>query len=228
MAGLKSMDDLTFARKFEEIAGLVQAHLETAPGCHDFDHTMRVLRNAEMLLKDDKNADSRVVKLAAILHDIARPEEMASKGAICHAEQGAEKAAAILRDAGFDETIVRQVSGCVLKHRFRGSFQPETTEEKIIYDADKLDSIGATGIGRAFHFAGRENARLHNTDSEALNSAAYSREDSAYREYLVKLRHVEGRLMTEAGRRAAQERSIFMRRFFEQLNHEIYGNDNQS
>ncbi len=222
------MDDLTFARKFEEIAALVKAHLETAPGCHDFDHTMRVLRNAEMLLKTEKNADAWVVKLAAILHDIARPEEMTSKGAVCHAEQGAETAAAILRNAGFDETIVRQVRGCVLKHRYRGIFQPETAEEKIIYDADKLDSIGATGIGRAFHFAGRENARLHNTESEAVNSEAYSREDSAYREYLVKLRHVEGKLLTEAGRRAAVERSMFMRRFFEQLNYEIYGNDHQS
>ncbi|MFA6103066.1 MAG: HD domain-containing protein [Victivallaceae bacterium] len=217
------MDDITFARKFEEVAALVQAHLETAPGCHDFDHTMRVFRNAEMLLKEEKSADARTVKLAAILHDIARPEEMMSKGALCHAEQGAVEAAAILKSAGFDEALIRKVSGCVLKHRYRGHFQPETPEEKIIYDADKLDSIGAVGIGRAFHFAGRENARLHNTEQEAVNSAAYSREDSAYREYLVKLRHVEEKMLTAAGRRIAHDRSKFMHRFFEQLNNEIYG-----
>jgi uncharacterized protein len=217
------MDDITFARKFEEVAALVKAHLETAPGCHDFDHTMRVFRNAEMLLKKEINADVRTVKLAAILHDIARPGEMASKGTSCHAEQGAVEAAAILQDAGFDEELIQKVSGCVQKHRYRGRFQPETLEEKIIYDADKLDSIGAIGIGRAFHFAGRENARLHNTEQEAVNSAAYSREDSAYREYLVKLQHVEEKMLTEAGRSIAHERSKFMHRFFEQLNHEIYG-----
>ncbi len=217
------MDDITFARKFEEVAALVKAHLETAPGCHDFDHTMRVFRNAEMLLKEEKSADARTVKLAAILHDIARPEEMMSKGAVCHAEQGAVEAAAILKSVGFDEALIQNVGGCVLKHRYRGRFQPETPEEKIIYDADKLDSIGAVGIGRAFHFAGRENARLHNTEQEAVNSAAYSREDSAYREYLVKLRHVEEKMLTATGRRVAHERSKFMHRFFEQLNNEIYG-----
>ncbi len=217
------MDDITFALKFEEVAALVKAHLETAPGCHDFDHTMRVFRNAEMLLKEEKNADVRIVKLAAILHDIARPEEMASKGTCCHAEQGAVEAAVILKNGGFDEVLIQKVSGCVLKHRYRGHFQPETLEERIIYDADKLDSIGAVGIGRAFHFAGRENARLHNTEHEAVNSAAYSREDSAYREYLVKLRHVEEKMLTAAGRRIAHGRSKFMHRFFEQLNNEIYG-----
>jgi uncharacterized protein len=96
-------------------------------------------------------------------------------------------------------------------------------EEQIIYDADKLDSIGAVGIGRAFHFAGREGAKLHNSAEAALNSAAYSREDSAYREYLVKLRHIPERMLTVAGRELAIERAAFMDQFFQRLNHEIFG-----
>jgi len=90
----------------------------------------------------------------------------------------------------------------------------------IVYDADKLDSIGAVGIGRAFHFAGRIGARLHNTAAEAVGAPAYSVEDSAYREYLVKLRHVPERMLTPSGRRLAVDRARFMDEFFHRLNDE--------
>ncbi|MFA7232274.1 MAG: HD domain-containing protein [Victivallaceae bacterium] len=216
------MTNNNFAEKFEEIAALVKAHLETAPGCHDFDHTLRVLHNAEILAAEEPGADINVIRLAAILHDIARPEEMSSKGKFCHAAKGAEEAIAILKDYAFPDDLAQQVAGCVRKHRYRDEIHPETIEEKIIYDADKLDSIGAVGIARAFHFAGRENARLHNTEHEAMSSAAYSREDSAYREYLVKLRHVPDKMLTEAGRRTAGCRAEFMHNFFVELNHEIF------
>ena len=76
----------------------------------------------------------------------------------------------------------------------------------------------AVGIGRAFHYAGKLGARLHNTAEEALNSAEYSREDTAYREYLVKLSKVPDRMTTVSGRRHAQERAEFMREFFRRMN----------
>jgi len=111
----------------------------------------------------------------------------------------------------------------VRRHRYRGRFAPQTIEEKIIYDADKLDSLGCIGIGRAFHFAGRIGARLHNTEDEAVNSLAYSHEDSAYREYLVKLRHVPEKMLTQSGREMAKERAVRMHDFFDRLNQEVYG-----
>ena len=62
-----------------------------------------------------------------------------------------------------------------------------------------------------------KNARLHNTEEEALNSKEYSRNDTAYREYLVKLRHVPERQTTRSGRRHAQEREKFMHEFFRRM-----------
>jgi len=58
---------------------------------------------------------------------------------------------------------------------------------------------------------------------EALNSEPNSREDSAHREYLVKLRHVAGGMLTAAGRRRAAARAEFMHDFFEQMEKEIRG-----
>ena len=201
------MTAMEFDEAFRRLAGTVREKLERASGCHDFDHTLRVLRNAELLAKELPAADLRIVRLAALLHDFARPEEMAAKGKLCHAVLGAELVRPLLAEAGFDPETVDRVSQAVLTHRYRANRIPATLEAQIVYDADKLDSLGAVGIGRAFLFAGREHARLHNTREEALGSAEYSREDTAYREYLVKLSKLPGCMLTAPGRRIAGERA---------------------
>jgi uncharacterized protein len=210
-----------FEQKYALVYETVKKELESAPGCHDFDHTLRVLCNAERLVEKIPEADIKIIRLAALLHDIARPREMKAKGSFCHAEKGAVLCSKILENHDFPKKMIEKVCNCIRSHRFRGNgCKPSSVEAKIIYDADKLDSIGAIGIGRAFHFAGRENARVHNSSEDALNSAAYSREDSAYREYLVKLQHIPGRMLTEPGRRLASERGEFMHKFFENIKKE--------
>ena len=190
-------------------------------GCHDFDHTLRVVKNALSLAAEEgcSPRETAMIELAALLHDCARPEEFESGGKLCHAELGAVKAEKILRDLNCtDPELIQTVCDAVRCHRYRGKSRPRTRVACVLHDADKLDSIGAVGIGRAFHFAGKLGARLHNTEAEALNSEAYGREDTAYREYLVKLRHVPERLTTASGRRRAQERAEFMHVFFRRMN----------
>lgn len=213
--------------KLKKLSDAVRKRLESAPGCHDWAHTWRVLHNARIISSGEKNADVRVVEAAAILHDIARPEELKSKGKLCHAVIGSEMAGKFLGKCGFrNGEFIKKVCNCVKTHRYRGGgHSPFSIEEKIVYDADKLDSIGAVGVGRAFHFAGRIGAKLHNSEKEALGSKSYSPEDSAYREYLVKLRHIQGKMLTKTGRRIARQRSDFMHKFFNQLNTEACGPD---
>ena len=79
------------------------------------------------------------------------------------------------------------------------------------------------GLGRAFLFAGEVGARLHNTEGRASGSAAYSSEDTAFREYLVKLRHLPERMQTEEGARLARQRLTYMAEFFERLSAEEKG-----
>ena len=217
------MCDVDWVNNFAELAKQVRRHLEAAPGCHDFDHTQRVLRNAELRLPEWADADVQVVRFASLLHDIARPEELAMKGEICHAALGAKLAAQLLRRYDLPEAFVCAVADAVEHHRYRSSSPPTTVEARIVYDADKLDSLGATGVGRAFLFAGRVGARLHNTSEEAFDGEAYGREDTAYREFLVKLRYLPSQMLTTPGRRLAAERLKVMEAFFEQLNREVYG-----
>lgn len=215
------MTEEEFEAKFAAIAGQVRARLDAASGCHDYDHTLRVLANAERLAAMLPEADRRVVRVAALLHDVARPEEMSAKGKVCHAVIGAALVPEILGETGgFEPGFIEHVAAAVYTHRYRARRIPATLEAKIVYDADKLDSLGAVGIGRAFLFAGREHARLHNTEAEAVNSAAYSREDTAYREYLVKLRKLPEGMLTAPGKAIAEERAAYMHTFFDRLNEE--------
>ena len=209
------------ARLREAVRKQIDDLLGREEGCHDFDHTLRVLKNARMLAEEEGCSESErlLIDLAALLHDCARPEEFASGGKVCHAELGAEKAGNILRSLGCsDPEVIGPICDAVRCHRFRGKARPATVIAKILHDADKLDSIGAVGIGRAFHYAGKLGARLHNTEAEALNSPEYSREDTAYREYLVKLSRIPERMTTDTGRRLAAERADFMHEFFHRMN----------
>lgn len=215
-----STDESRMAR----LTAIVRERLTGAPSCHDLDHTLRVWHNAQVIARSEVGVDLVVISAAALLHDLGRPEEMSRQGVVCHAELGAALAPIILQECGFcDAGLIEHVVACIRSHRFRGASAPESLEAQVVYDADKLDSIGAIGIGRAFHFAGRIGARVHNRADEALGGTSYGREDSAYREYLVKLRQVRERLLTVAGRALAESRAARMDRFFADLNEEVYG-----
>jgi uncharacterized protein len=210
---------------FKKLAETVKERLGSSHGCHDFEHTMRVLANAMDLSQSNPQADREIIRFAALLHDIARPLEDESAGGCCHAKEGAVMAEKILAEYGMEKDFCSAVAEAVRTHRFRrGSGDaPSSIEAKIIYDADKLDSLGATGIGRAFLFAGKCGARIHNSKKEALAGTPYSTDDTAYREYLVKLQHLPGKMFTESGRKAAEKRSSFMKDFFKRLDDEIFG-----
>jgi len=210
----------------ENLAGKVRdimiERLAVNKGSHDFDHTKRVHDLAVHLAKAE-GADLEIIESAAWLHDIARKEEDDSNGSINHALKGAEMAREILMDLEVEENKIDRICSCIARHRFRDNNTPETLEEKIIFDADKLDSIGAVGLGRAYLFAGEAGARMHNKDVDIENTAEYTKEDTAYREFLVKLSKIKDKLQTDEGRRLGEHRHKFMTEFFEEMNAEVAG-----
>lgn len=199
-----------------------QAFFRSARGSHDWDHTERVLKLGLRIGRKER-ADLGVLELAALLHDIGRGEEDRSHGRICHGRSGAALARKILARLGCDPATIKAVVHCIRTHRFRRGGAPQTLEARVLFDADKLDSIGAVGIGRAFQFAGEVGARLYDPHIEVRKTKPYTREDTAYREYLVKLSRVRARMTTREGRRLAAERHRFMAAFFARLNKETGG-----
>lgn len=193
-------------------------------GSHGPDHSERVLHTA-MSIGRKMGARPDILAPAALLHDIGRKEERSSKGGICHAELGADMAEPLLRELGYSPADRTAICHCIRAHRFRNTTAPETLEAKILFDADKLDSIGAIGIGRAFLFAGQIGAKLHNAEIDPARTESYSGEDTAYREFQVKMSRVREQMLTPLGRQIAERRHAFMESFFTELHHEIYGSE---
>lgn len=214
---------MTKAQKvFESVRGEARAFFAGARGSHDWDHTERVLRLSLRIGKKEK-ADLDVLRLAAVLHDVGRQEEDRSNGRVCHGRAGAALARRLLERHGLDGDTVRKVVHCVRTHRFRKKAAPRSLEARILFDADKLDSIGAVGVGRAFLFAGEIGARLHDQGVDVRRTKPYTADDTAYREFLVKLSKVKDRITTREGKRLAAGRHRFMVAFFDRLSKETDG-----
>jgi len=207
---------------FDDLKEKVQVYFEGVNPCHDFDHTERVM-NLALHIGEKEDVDLEILRLSVLLHDIARKEQDESNGKVCHAERGAEIAREVLEKAGYDENKINKIVHCIETHRFRKDNKPETKEAMILFDADKLDGIGGVGIGRAFSFAGHIGALIHDPDIDVENTEAYSKEDTAYREFLVKLVKVKDKMLTEEGKKIAEERHKFMIDFFDRLNKEVRG-----
>jgi uncharacterized protein len=193
-----------------------------ARGSHDWDHTLRVHALC-MRIGPQEGADMFVLQAAAYLHDIGRAAQDAVRGSLCHAAHGAEKAEALLSPLALDANRKANIIHCVRAHRFRDDHAPATVEARVLFDADKLDAIGAVGVARAYLFAGELGACLHNPDLVPEQTRSYSRNDTGYREFVVKLSKIKDRVLTTEGKCLALERHNFMIAFFERFIKEYEG-----
>jgi uncharacterized protein len=190
---------------------------------HDFDHVLRVLALAERIGRAE-GADMPVVRAAALLHDVARAQ--ADAEGLDHAALGATQAREVL--AGQPPAKVEAVAHAVAAHRYRAGPQPETLEARVLFDADKLDAIGAVGIARAFAYGGAHSQRLW-APVESVDAARWKEEGddpqahTPVHEFVVKLSQLKGLLYTPTGRAIAEKRHAFMVRFFEHMDAEVQG-----
>ncbi len=193
---------------------------------HGFDHVLRVTRLAERLAMEE-GADLEIVRTAALLHDVARAEQ--ERTGISHAELGALRAREIL--AGNPPERVEAVAAAIEQHRFRVDNPPITLEARVLYDADKLDAIGAVGVARAFAYGGQSQQRLWaevdpsyaTLSADDVDLSLVNGQHTPVHEFVFKLARLKDRMLTEGGRRMAAERHDFMVAFFARLEQEVRG-----
>lgn len=187
---------------------------------HDREHVYRVLYVALDIAEHEAGVDKDVLIAACLLHDIARKEQLENPR-ICHAAAGADKAYDFLTANGFSAEFAGKVAACIRKHRFRSDDQPETIEEKILFDADKIDVTGTLGIARTLLYKGKTGEPLYSLDRDGLVSDGDGDETpSFFQEYKYKLEKLYSRFYTNRGGAIALERQKAAVSFYDSMRRE--------
>ena len=218
-------------KRHDKIKNIVEKELSCS--AHNLDHVMRVYKLSLLLAKDEDNVDLDVLIPATLLHDIARVKESKDKtGKTDHAILGSDMAEKILRELEYEEDKIKKIKHCISSHRFRSGNEPKTIEAKILFDADKLDAIGAIGIARCFMLAGQFGQSLSTNQNLkkdiSQNTSDNGRikdvsEHSAFMEYEFKFKKIPDKLHTKKAKEIGFSRLKIMDEFFNRLSMEIEG-----
>mgnify|MGYP001319196017 FL=1 len=209
--------------KLLDLSAVQPLYPETDP-VHGFDHIERVYHLCEVM-GTSEGANSAILLTAALLHD-CNGSDPTLHNRNEHHLLSAQKAGIILCNMGWDEENIQKVQHCIRAHRYRQSEEPHTIEAKVLFDADKLDVIGAIGIARTIGYAVQAGEPFYWKPSEQFlktGTLSQGEHHSAYHEYLFKLRNVQDTLYTASGRSLAAGRHAFLEIFFTQLEEEING-----
>lgn len=219
-------------RKYLKLRQIVEKELKEASPAHDINHVMRVYNLCLHLAKYESNIDLDVLKTAALLHDIARIKE---SQVVDHAVLGAKMSEKILRELEYTEEKIEHIKHCIISHRFRGENKPETKEAKILFDADKLDVLGAIGVARSFIIAGEVGERIYSDsplDQYIKENLVGGKPNGKIKdlskhapnlEFETKFKHIPDILYTRRAKEIANRRLDYMKQFFETLEKEIKG-----
>ena len=217
--------------KYKTLISIVEKELSCS--AHNMDHVKRVFNTCITIAKNESNVDLDVLLPAALLHDIARVKEIQDvTGEIDHAKLGSEMAEAILYELGYKRDVIEKIKHCIITHRFRSDNFPGTIEAKILFDADKLDAIGAVGLSRSYMLAGQHGQKIYINkpikeymkDNTAENGRLKDiSKHSPMIEYEFKFKKIPKKLYTKKAKELAKSRIKFMDEFFNRLKLEIEG-----
>jgi uncharacterized protein len=196
----------------------VKQKLENAEAGHDWFHIERVYKNT-LLIAQDELCDIQIVKLGALLHDIADSKFNDGDETV-----GPKVSRAFLESQKVSEEIIVHVVNIIENISFKGgNFEKKfnSIELEIIQDADRLDAIGAIGIARTFNYGGFKNRQLYNPEiAPKLNMSKeeYKKSEApTINHFYEKLLLLKDKMNTKTGKNLAQERHKFMELFLSQF-----------
>jgi uncharacterized protein len=186
---------------------------------HDFDHVMRVYKNAQKITKKEK-ANKKLVLSAVLLHDIVSYPK-SSKRSKSSSIESAKKSKLILKKYNFTTEEINIISGSIADHSFSQNKTPQTLEGKILQDADRLDALGAIGIARVFATSGSLNRSFYNTDDPFCTKRNPNDDRWAIDHFFKKLLKLEFTMNTKSGKIEAKKRTKVLKIFLKQIKDEI-------
>jgi uncharacterized protein len=186
---------------------------------HDWWHVYRVWQTAKTIVAAEPQADPFVTELGALLHDI-----LDWKFADGDLEAGPRKARAWLESQGVAEADICIIEDILRDTPYKGAGvanKLKTIEAKIVYDADKLDALGAIGIARAFAYGGNQNREMYDPDVKPTQHQTFeaykANKGNTINHFYEKLLLLKDRMQTETGRQLAEERHIYMEGYLQEF-----------
>jgi uncharacterized protein len=196
----------------------VKRELENAEGGHDWFHIQRVYKNS-LLIANGEDCDILVVKLGALLHDIAD-----SKFHNGDETLGPKKARLFLESENVSENTIVHVINIIENISFKGGNivkNLHSLELDIVQDADRLDAIGAIGIARTFNYGGFKNRSLYNPNIAPnlhMSKEEYKNSEApTINHFYEKLLLLKDKMNTKTGKEIAIQRHHFMESFLSQF-----------
>jgi uncharacterized protein len=209
----------------DETAEYIKQKLLGEGSGHDWWHVYRVWQLSRTILEGEPKADRPTVELGALLHDIAD-----WKFADGDLEAGPKAARMWLESKGVDEKVIGHIEDIIRDTSFKGAnvdLNLKTIEAKIVFDADKLDAIGAIGIARTFAYGGNKNRSMYEPDQKPTMHSTfeeYKNSDSpTINHFYEKLLLLKDLMNTETGKHLAEHRHEIMEQFLDEFFKEWQG-----
>lgn len=196
----------------------VKEKLEGAEAGHDWFHIERVWKLSKKIAETE-SCNQEVVELAALLHDIADPKFHNGDETLA-----LKVSREFLESQNAKEELIEQVLFIIKNISFKNRGEvPQNlpVELKIVQDADRIDAIGAIGIGRTFNFGGFKNNPMYDPNVEPklnMSKEEYKKSNgTTINHFYEKLLLLKDLMNTEKGKEIAGERHDFMLKFLDQF-----------
>lgn len=192
---------------------------------HDWWHIYRVWKNAVTICEQEK-ADAFIVELAALLHDLDDWKFNES------GDETPLRAKAWLDSCSVETSIAEEVCEIITHISYKGANvenKMESLEGFIVQDADRLDAIGAIGIGRAFAYGGYKDRLMYDPESKPQLHATFEQyknsKSATINHFHEKLLLLKDMMNTKTAKRIAEGRHQVMVDFLAQFMNEWEGMD---
>jgi uncharacterized protein len=192
---------------------------KASDSAHDFQHVMRVYKNAKKICKKE-NANEKLVLSAVLLHDIVSYPKSDKRSKLSSIESSKESKK-ILKKFNFSQEEIQIISDAIRDHSFSRNKTPATIEGKILQDADRLDALGAIGIARVFAVGGFEKRSFYNVQDPFCKNRLPDDKNWTLDHFYRKLLKLESHMNTKSGKIEAKKRTKVLKDFLIQLKKEI-------
>ncbi|MDQ0593018.1 uncharacterized protein QFZ37_001387 [Chryseobacterium ginsenosidimutans] len=202
----------------ENTVEFVKEKLKGAEAGHDWFHIERVWKLSKKIAETE-DCNREIVELGALLHDIADPKFHNGDETLA-----LKVSREFLESQSASEDIIEKVLFIIKNISFKN--RGETLEKlpielKIVQDADRIDAIGAIGIGRTFNFGGFKNNLMYDPDIAPkvnMSKDEYKKSNgTTINHFYEKLLLLKDLMNTEKGKEIANERHDFMLKFLDQF-----------